>query len=50
MPFTRGANEIGRLFRRFKGFCRIFSRLERLGALFPGFLSFALVVEALRVV
>jgi transposase len=43
-------NEIDRLFRRLKGFRRIFSRFEKLDALFLGFLSFALIVEALRVV
>ena len=42
-------NEIERLFRRLKGFRRIFSRVEKLAALFLGFLSFALIVEALRV-
>jgi transposase len=35
-------NEIERLFRR------IFSRFEKLDALFLGFLNFALIVEALR--
>jgi transposase len=43
-------NEIERLFRRLKGCRRIFSRFEELDALFLGFLSFALIVEALRVV
>jgi hypothetical protein len=43
-------NEIERLFRRLKGFRRIFSRFEKLDVIFPGFLSFALIVEALRVV
>jgi transposase len=43
-------NEIERLFRRLKGFRRIFSRFEKLDAFFLGFLSFALIVEALRVV
>ena len=43
-------NEIDRLFRRLKGFRRIFSRFEKLDVLFLGFLSFALIVEALRVV
>jgi transposase len=43
-------NEIERLFRRLKGFRRIFSRFEKLDALFLGFLLFALIVEALRVV
>jgi transposase len=43
-------NEIERLFRCLKGFRRIFSRVEKLDVLFLGFLSFALIVEALRVV
>ena len=43
-------NEIDRLFRRLKGFRRIFSRFEKLDVLFLGFLSFALIVEALRIV
>ena len=43
-------NEIEVLFRRLKGFHRIFSRSEKLDALFLRFLSFALIVEALRVV
>lgn len=41
-------NEIERLFRRIKGFRRIFSRFEKLDALFLGFISFALIVDALR--
>ena len=41
-------NEIERLFRRLKGFRRIFSRFEKLDVLFIGFLHFALIVEALR--
>ena len=41
-------NEIERLFRRLKGFRRIFSRFEKLDVLFIGFLNFALIVEALR--
>jgi transposase len=41
-------NEIERLFRRLKGYRRIFSRFEKLAALFLGFLSFAFIVEALR--
>ena len=43
-------NEIERLFRRLKGFRRIFSRFEKLDVLFLGFLYFALIVEALRLV
>ena len=41
-------NEIERLFRRLKGFRRIFSRFEKLDTLFLGFLYFALIIEALR--
>lgn len=41
-------NEIERLFRRLKGFRRIFSRFEKLDVMYRGFLLFALVVEALR--
>lgn len=44
----RKRNEIERLFRRLKGYRRIFSRFEKLDCLFLGFLSFALIVEALR--
>ncbi len=43
-------NEIERLFRRLKGFRRIFSRFEKLDVLFLAFLSFALIVETLRIV
>jgi transposase len=43
-------NEIERLFRRLKGFRRIFSRFEKLDVLFLAFLYFALIVEALRIV
>ena len=41
-------NEIERLFRRLKGFRRIFSRFEKLDALFLGFILFALIVDAIR--
>ncbi len=41
-------NEIERLFRRMKGYRRIFSRFEKLDIIFLGFLSFAFIVEALR--
>jgi transposase len=44
----RRRNEIERLFRRLKGFRRIFSRFEKVDVLFIDFLSFALIVEALR--
>jgi hypothetical protein len=41
-----GQREIERLFRRLKGFRRIFSRLEKLDIMFVGFIHFALIVEA----
>jgi transposase len=41
-------NEVERLFRRLKGFRRIFSRFEKLDVMFTGFIHFALIVEALR--
>ena len=41
-------NEIERLFRRLKGFRRIFSRFEKLDAVFLGFIFFALIVDAMR--
>ena len=44
----RRRNEIERLFRRLKGFRRIFSRFDKLDLMFMAFLCFALVVEALR--
>jgi transposase len=40
-------NEIERLFRRPKGFRRIFSRFEKHDAVFTDFLYFAFIVEAL---
>ncbi len=41
-------NEIERLFRRLKGFRRIFSRFDKLDVMFIAFIHFALIVEALR--
>jgi transposase len=41
-------NEIERLFRRLKGYRRIFTRFEKLDALFLGFILFALIFEVLR--
>jgi len=38
-------NEIERLFRRLKGFRRIFSRFEKLDVIFIGFILFALIVD-----
>ena len=42
-------NEVERLFRRLKGFRRIFSRFEKRDVVFLAFLNFALIVEALKV-
>ncbi|RCW67832.1 DDE family transposase [Pseudorhodoferax soli] len=41
-------NEVERLFRRLKGFRRIFSRFEKLDMMFLAFLCFVLVVDGLR--
>lgn len=41
-------NEVERLFRRLKGFRRIFTGYDKLDVLFLGFIVFALIVEALR--
>ncbi len=41
-------NEVERLFRRLKGFRRIFSRFDKLDALFLGFILMALIFDALR--
>lgn len=41
-------NEIERLFRRLKGFRRIFSRFDKLDVMFVAFITFALIVEGLR--
>ena len=41
-------NEVERLFRRLKGFRRVFSRFEKLDIMFVGFVQFALVVDMLR--
>ena len=40
-------NEVERLFRRLKGFRRIFSRFEKLDVIFLGFIVFALIFDAL---
>ena len=44
----RRRNEIERLFRRLKGFRRVFSRFDKLDVMFMAFLCFALVIEAHR--
>ena len=41
-------NEVERLFRQLKGPRRIFTRFEKLDALFLGFILFALIVDETR--
>jgi len=43
----RRRNEVERLFRRLKGFRRVFPRFDKLDVMFPGFVVFALAVDAL---
>jgi len=40
-------NEVERLFRRLKGFRRIFSRFEKLDVVFRFFINFALIMDKL---
>lgn len=40
-------NEVERLFRRLKGFRRIFSRFDKLEVVFTFFIHFALIVDTL---
>ena len=42
-------NEVERLFRRLKGFRRIFSRFDKLVVVFTFFIRFALIVDAISV-
>jgi hypothetical protein len=46
----RRRDEIEGLFRRLEGFHRIFSRFEKLDVMFLGFINFALIADALRIV
>ena len=41
-------NEVERLFRRLKGYRRIFSRFEKLDVMFRAFLNFALIVDIIK--
>jgi len=43
----RQRNQVERLFRRLKRFCRIFTRYDKLDIIFLSFVYFALVVDAL---
>ena len=44
----RKRNEVERLFRRLKGFRRVFSSFDKLDVMFTGFILIALIVVALR--
>ena len=44
----RRRNEVERLFRRLKGFRRIFTRYDKLDVIFASFIYLALIVDALR--
>ena len=41
-------NEDERLFRRLKGFRRVFTRYDKLDVMFIGVITFALIVDGLR--
>jgi len=41
-------NEVERLFRRLKGFRRIFTRFDKLDVVFTFFIYFALIADALN--
>lgn len=41
-------NEVERLFRRLKGFPRMFTRFDKLDVMFLGFVVFALIVIAIK--
>ena len=43
-------DKIERLFRRLKGFRRIFSRFEKLDVMCVGFINFSLIADGLRIV
>ena len=45
--YTR-RNEMERLFRRLKGFRRLFSRCEQLAVMCVAFINFALIVDGVR--
>ena len=45
---SRRRNEVERLFRRLKGYRRIFSRFDKLDLMFLGFISSVLVADGLR--
>ena len=46
--FYKRRNEVERLFRRLKGFRRVFTRYEKLDVMFIGVITFALIIDGLR--
>jgi transposase len=44
----RKRNQVERLFRRIKGWRRVFTRYDKLDAMFAAFITVALIAEALR--
>jgi transposase len=44
----RQRNQIERLFRRLKGYRRVFTRFDKLDIMYVGFVLFALIADALR--
>jgi transposase len=41
-------NEVERLFRRLKGFRRVFTRYDKLDVIFVGVITFSLIIDGLR--
>jgi len=41
-------NEVERLFRRIKRFCRVFTRYEKLDVMFLAFLTFVLIIDMIK--
>ena len=41
-------NEVERFFRRIKGFRRVFTRYEKLDAIYLAIITFAMIVDALK--
>ena len=44
----RRLNEVERLFRRLKAWCRVFTRYDKTDIMFAAFITVALIAEALR--
>ncbi len=47
-PLYRRRNEVERLFRRLKAWRRVFTRYDKLDAMFAAFITVAMIAEALR--